>query len=167
MKRERDSQRQRLYKAELVLRPISRRFKTMGETQGYVMAVWTDPNVRALFDALHTSRANWGSPPKIKDGRGRKHAGGCAEYITLPKWARTEYVILHELAHVFTQRLAGKKVAGHGWQFCQIYHRLVWCIMGERAAAVLMASYEIRHIKHEAPAVPRRRAAGAYATPSH
>lgn len=157
-KKERDTQRKRLYRAELVLRPGSHRFRSMRETTAFAMAVWYDPNVRALIDEEQWHLMDWSNPPRIKDGRGRRHAGGCASYITLPVWSRTDHIVLHEMAHVITQRLFGKQVAGHGWQFCKVFHLLVWVILGEKVARVLMASYEFHGIRHDPPGHLTRRA---------
>lgn len=167
-KKERDTQRRRVYKAERVLIPIARRFQTIGEVRSFVHAVWIDPNVRELFDEIHSPKALWPWPPEVKDGRGRKHAGGCADFITLPTWARTDHIILHELAHVFTQRLCGRAAAGHGWQFCQVFHRLVWVIMGENAAKVLAGSFRLHGVRMEPSQrrIRRRASASASATPA-
>lgn len=39
------------------------------------------------------------SPPRVTDGRGRRHACGSREVIKLPRWARTTAIVLHECAH--------------------------------------------------------------------
>ena len=39
------------------------------------------------------------APPKVEDGRGRRHAAGSRAAIKLPRWARTRAVVLHECAH--------------------------------------------------------------------
>jgi hypothetical protein len=59
---------------------------------------------RALVDAAYRWREQPGSdpgwaPPKVEDGRGRRHAAGSRAAIKLPRWARTRAVVLHECAH--------------------------------------------------------------------
>lgn len=39
------------------------------------------------------------APPRVTDGRGRRHACGSRAAIKLPRWARTRAVVLHECAH--------------------------------------------------------------------
>jgi putative metallohydrolase (TIGR04338 family) len=166
-KPERDSQRLKLYRAERVLQPISRRFSSMEEVNHFATAVWTDDNVRAMFDGIEEERAQWHIHPGIKDGRGRKHAGGCYAYVTLPTWARTDHFILHELAHVLTQRICGLNAAGHGWQFCAIFHRLVQVIMGEHAAAVLKGAFVLHGVKMKPPKRRATRAAAGHQAPAN
>jgi hypothetical protein len=59
----------------------------------------------------------------VKDGRGRRKA--CAYYetrtIALPKWARCEWVVIHECAHLLTDR----EHASHGAHYMKNYIRLL------------------------------------------
>ena len=54
------------------------------------------------------------SPPRVTDGRGRRHACGSREVIKLPRWARTRAIVLHECAHGMTDD-------GHGPKFVAVY----------------------------------------------
>jgi len=59
----------------------------------------------------------------VKDGRGRRKA--CAyqgsRTIALPKWARNERVVIHECAHLLTDR----EHASHGAQYMKNYIELL------------------------------------------
>ena len=57
-------------------------------------------------------------PPRVEDGRGRRHAAGSREVIKLPRWARTRPVVLHECAH-------GLSMDGHGPDFVRAYVELL------------------------------------------
>ena len=47
------------------------------------------------------------APPRVTDGRGRRHACGSREAIKLPRWARTRAIVLHECAHGLAADLHG------------------------------------------------------------
>lgn len=100
MKRPRDFQRSRLYAWE---RQVSKRLAidmfaeqlTLDEARSFVERVWREERTRY-------GHANREAPP-VKDGRGRRKAGGSLRAITLPRWSRNPWVVLHEMAHAVTQ----------------------------------------------------------------
>ena len=53
---------------------------------------------------------------KVKDGRGRRHAGASFEenLITLPRWSRQTVIVLHEIAHTLDD---DRKYPHHGDEF--------------------------------------------------
>jgi hypothetical protein len=59
----------------------------------------------------------------VKDGRGRRKAYAYYETrtIALPKWARCEWVVIHECAHLLTDR----EHASHGAHYMKNYIRLL------------------------------------------
>lgn len=61
--------------------------------------------------------AAW-APPKVTDGRGRRHACGSRQVIKLPRWSRTTAVVLHECAH-------GLAADMHGPVFAAVYVELL------------------------------------------
>jgi hypothetical protein len=66
-------------------------------------------------------------PPRVEDGRGRRHAAGSRDVIKLPRWARTRPIVLHECAH-------GLALDGHGPDFVRAYVELLVDFLGfERA----------------------------------
>lgn len=74
---------------------------------------------RALVEQAYRWREAPGAdpswaPPRVTDGRGRRHACGSREVIKLPRWARTRAIVLHECAH-------GMADDGHGPKFVTVY----------------------------------------------
>ncbi len=67
--------------------------------------------------------------------------------ITLPQWARNEWVILHELAHViiwynsYKNKYFERQFAGHGPEWASMYLWLVREMLGKDAADRLLASF--------------------------
>ncbi len=141
----RDSQRSRLYDAERALRG-GRRFVTVEECQAYVDGVLASEWWRSRFPRVRAIR--------VTDGRGRRHAGAFVESarIALPKWARTERVLLHEIAHHAAPRAA----AAHGPEFARIYVELVREFRGEKPARRLLAALHAHRVRVE-PAHPAER----------
>lgn len=62
-------------------------------------------------------------PPRVLDGRGRRHAAGSREVIHLPRWARRLPVVLHECAH-------GVAPDRHGPLFVRVYVELLVAFAG-------------------------------------
>jgi len=81
----------------------------------------------------------------VLDGRGRRKA--CATYyngnkaIKLPRWARTKYVILHEIAH----HLSGGD--GHKAEFASCLLDLVRHFLGKESADALQGAYYHKSVK--------------------
>jgi|GEM_PF-2416170 len=140
--RPRDSQRSKIYASEKGLRR-GQRFADMRECQKYVDLVVFSPWWQERFG----SRAR----VQARDGRGRRHAGAFdhKRAITLPRWSRSELIILHELAHIATPLQFG----AHGPEFARNYLELVRSFMGERAGARLENAYR-EHGVRVAPGNP-------------
>lgn len=141
---ERDQQKGRLYKAEKVLAPFSKRLETPEEMAKYVKKVFERATIKRRYGRLLYK-------VKVLDGRGRRNAGGWYGGITMPKWSRTEYIVLHEIAHTLCQRQYGQSIAGHGWQYAAIYMDLVRFALGAEAGAALKASFKAHRVKFSKP----------------
>jgi hypothetical protein len=90
---------------------------------------------RALVDAAYrwaeADRAGdpgW-APPRVTDGRGRRHACGSREVVKLPRWSRTAPIVLHECAH-------GLAPDRHGPRFVAAYAALLERFLGMDGAAL-------------------------------
>lgn len=59
----------------------------------------------------------------VKDGRGQRKALAyhASRTISLPKWSRNEWVVIHECAHLLT----GQEYASHGAQYMKVYIELL------------------------------------------
>ena len=64
--------------------------------------------------------------PIIKNGRGIRKAKGNASKITLPRWARSKAIVLHETAHCIVDRMGQRQEdGGHGPYFMRTYIELI------------------------------------------
>ncbi len=114
--RPRDTQRARLYRAEDAV-PRGRELATVDAMQGFVDAVVASVSWQRVPDAPRSI--------VVRDGRGRR--GACAEgcwhgaVLRIPRWARCERILLHELAHAATPN----ECAPHGPEFAGRYLALV------------------------------------------
>lgn len=85
------------------------------------------------------------SPIIVLDGRGRRKA--CATFhhgnraIKLPKWSRTRFVILHEVAHHLTN------LDGHKPEFASCLLDLVRHFLGKESADALQGAYHFKGVK--------------------
>lgn len=158
----RDTQRSRVYAAENAAfrgYPVaSDRLADVESIERFVRDVWSRKRVAASFPSV----ARWqraqlagggllrGSLPTVKDGRGRRRAGATTSFITMPVWSRSKWVVLHELAHVITCR-EHPSAAGHGWEYCEVYLRLVRCVLGVEAHKQLKASFKAHRVRFRKP----------------
>lgn len=110
--RPRDFQRSRLYRWEAVhVLPQAPGLLPLHTCHALVAEVFA---LRLGPDAV---------PPRVEDGRGRRHAAGSREVIKLPRWARTRAIVLHECAH-------GLSTDGHGPDFVRAYVELLVDLQG-------------------------------------
>jgi putative metallohydrolase (TIGR04338 family) len=154
----RDTQRSRVYKCDEIVNALAKPLPRVPDIERYVRKVFVSKRVRAAFPKA----VRW-SLPVVKDGRGRRRAGGWSGGITIPLWARNEGVVLHELAHTICER-EYRGVAGHGWEFCSIYLRLVLYMMGREAHDALKRAFKANRVRFTEPRKrkpldPERRAA--------
>lgn len=110
--RPRDSQRARLYRAEDEIGP-GRRLPTVEKLQAYVDHL-------ATSDWFHS---RWGGRSfEIRPGYGHRRATAAPNgVLQMPRWARTEVVVLHEVAHCLTP----VEFAPHGPEYAGILLSLV------------------------------------------
>lgn len=98
-----DKQQARLYKSETAAGVKSfPDFKTVTECQKYVNKVLNSKAVLEMFSSKELHRGAF--EVTVTDGRGCRRATASTDgrgnlVINLPKWSRSRYVILHELAH--------------------------------------------------------------------
>jgi putative metallohydrolase (TIGR04338 family) len=136
-----DQQRQRLYAAEDT--PTRATLPTVAEAQAYTDKVLGRAYLRRKYAFLLPRKVT------VLDGRMRRSA--CASHtfehgpvIRLPRWSRSEQVILHELAHHITW---GSRDGDHGPTFATVYLDLVRHMLGAEAAARLQARYRVHGVR--------------------
>jgi putative metallohydrolase (TIGR04338 family) len=141
MKKETRDQAGKLYAAEGMAFQKMSQDMTMEECQKFVIKVMARNYVKRNY------KWNLGRI-QVLDGRGRRTA--CATYrdgryvICLPKWARNEFVILHEIAHHLTT--AEGKYA-HDSYFATCLLNLVRNVLGREDALTLQAAYNFKGVK--------------------
>jgi putative metallohydrolase (TIGR04338 family) len=144
--REKDMQRKKVYASDDATKPFDTAdVSSVADIERYVKRVWASKRMQEACPKMGMH------PPQVLDGRGRRRAGGSSQMITMPKWSRREGIVLHELAHTITHRQWGYKVAGHGWQYCEIYLKLVLYMMGRPAHDALKAAFKTNRVRFTAP----------------
>lgn len=140
-KRERDSQRSKLYRAENAYFTKAGLDKTeLPEVKDIEVFVKKVLN-RAPIQRRYKAAILWG-PVKVKDGRGHsKTAEGGIWGINMPRFARSRWLVLHELAHTITIRHHGRYVAAHGREYAAVYLNLVHFGLGKEHADGLKRAF--------------------------
>ena len=138
----RDSQRQRVYDAGASISGRSIGRETIQETVAYVD--------RVVSSSWWRQRSGV-NVVEVKDGRGRRSAVAWHNVIAIPRWARNERTVLHELAHV----LAYDADPPHGPQYAAAYLALVDRFMGPEAGRALREAYAKHRVKWRGHPVPK------------
>ena len=125
----RDTQKQRVYSSEL---RGGRTFQSVGEMQDYcdrlTESAWWRKNVRRPSRVM------------VHDGRGRRSANGSRDlwgigHVKMPKWARTETTLLHEITHTIAPNYE------HGPEYAGIYLTLLRRQLGHDFAKQQMQAF--------------------------
>jgi putative metallohydrolase (TIGR04338 family) len=152
-RRPRDQQRARVYRAEGLaakrLGPSTERLETIEQVQDYVNRLMGTEWLRRSYNPRPSFIT-------VTDGRGRRSA--CAmgsNRICMPRWSRSELVILHEVAHcLLTADYHRRRVCGdHGWRFAEIFLALVRNRMGVEAERVLREEFRRARVRYTEPRI--------------
>ena len=143
MDRPRDSQRARLYRAENEVDP-GKALPTVAAMQAYVDGV--------AATGWFTDR--WGTRTfEVRPGYGHKRATADADgVLQMPRWARREMTILHEVAHCVTP----VTFAAHGHEYAGVLLAIVRRAMGLAKAQALEESFQRHRVRWSTAAVIRR-----------
>ena len=110
------------------------------------------PDVQAYVDKITHSawfKRRWPFSTEVRISDGRRHRRAVSYssgVIAMPRWARVEWVILHELAHQ-----CNHEGAAHGWQFLQCYIELVGHVLGKDSAVALKSALWKQGVPIRAP----------------
>jgi putative metallohydrolase (TIGR04338 family) len=138
--RPRDSQRARLYRAENEV-DAGRALPTVPTMQAYVDEVaaagwFTDRWGVRTFD--------------VRPGYGHKRATANGEgVLQMPRWARRELTVLHEVAHCLTP----ETFAPHGSEYAGVFLAIVRRAMGFGPAQALEDSFDRNRVRWSAAAL--------------
>jgi len=139
--RPRDSQRARLYRAEGQV-DAGRRLPTVERMQA-----WVDG-----LAATDWFVARWGSRRfDVRPGFGHRRATADANgVLQMPKWARSELVLLHEVAHCLTPATC----ASHGPEYAGVLLTLARRAMSPGTAQLLEDAFARERVRWTLSAVP-------------
>ena len=142
--RPRDSQRARLYRAEGDV-DCGRHLPTVAKMQAYV-----DHLVSADWFL-----ARWGERTfDVRPGFGHRRATADEHgVLQMPKWARTELVLLHEVAHCLTPTT----FASHGPEYAGVLVALARRAMTPATAQALEEAFARHRVRWMLAAVPAGR----------
>ncbi len=139
--RPRDSQRARLYRAEFEV-PPGKRLTTVEKLQAYVDAL-----VRADWFAARWPDRSF----EVRPGFGHRRATADLNgVLQMPKWARTEMVLLHEVAHCLTPWI----YASHGPEYAGVLLSLVRRSMGPATGQALEDAFDRHRVRCSGAALP-------------
>lgn len=144
----RDTQRKKLYDAERMAFGLDAPKLSMDECGEVVKSVFISKRVKEAYDPF------WARPPVIDDGRGCRRAASYGGRISLPRWSRMKWVVLHEMAHEvrsFRRKDRWVAEAAHGWQFASTYLDLVMWFMGREAHDKLKAAFKEKRVRYNKP----------------
>lgn len=146
----RDTQRSKVYAAEKAafkdVQCANVRLETVGEIEKFTKAVWE----HQWFGDTFPKATIWGSP-EVSDGRGRRCGGATSIGISMPKFTRTKWYVIHEISHTVVLRQHGSSVASHGWEYCAVYLKLVRRILGVEAHDALKGSFKQHKVRYTEP----------------
>ncbi len=140
----RDSQRGKVYKAERMLWEFNQNGMSIEDVREFVNKIMDSNWLEGKYPLAYAH-----GEVIVKDGRGRRKAGGCFAFITMPVWSRSKLVVLHELAHSITEReCKGYAIAAHGREFCSILISLTRRWMSKDVGRRLKVAYKMCRVKH-------------------
>jgi len=143
--RPRDSQRARLYRAEGEV-DAGRRLPTVERMQA-----WVDGLVATDWFVARWSARSF----EVRPGFGHRRATADENgVLQMPKWARTELVLLHEVAHCLTPTA----FASHGPEYAGVLLALSRRGMGPATAQALEDAFVRQRVRWTLAAVPDGRA---------
>lgn len=114
--------------------------KTLDEVTEYLNRIF-----KSRWFKKHYPAKTWftlGDGRRARIARGG-HRGYSGVYLKLPRWARSEYVVLHELSHGVTPT----DKAAHGREFARNLLLLVKRWMGEEDYKKLKQSFRLHRVK--------------------
>ena len=135
--KQRDQQRSRVYKAENAVPGWpGKQFESLKEVDNWVKRIMAGKTWTKHFQRTR--------PILVKDGRGRRRASGGNGRIVLQRWARSQMVVLHEIAHVLTSDQ-------HGPRFCDTYLNLVSRYLGKETGEALRLAFVNHNVTYYKP----------------
>ena len=152
--RPRDQQRVKLYRAEdqVFKKAGQSEFQTLSQCQTFLNELKRDKVLARWYPKLKRTM----DKVELHPGMGRRSACcECRNYgyvIKLPIWARSRWVICHELAHALNAEMHGRNsISSHGWEFARIFMFLVQRGISKEESKKLQASFKKNRVKFTKP----------------
>jgi putative metallohydrolase (TIGR04338 family) len=154
----RDSQRSKVYAAESFLKGVGKQYPSVEDVKARILQILDFAYIKDNFHSLERLRKN----VVVRPGKGARKASyrEWGVTFTMPIWARHEYVILHEMAHMLDSHRNEYKgtvqnSASHGWLFTLTLLDLVRTVMGVKAYNDLKASFKKHKVRYTRPRAKR------------
>ncbi len=139
-----DVQRRRLYAAEQQVAAYQRDpLRTVPHIQRYVDEVLASHWLRFHFPQRVLEQI------RVISGRDNRAAYAAGSTISLPFWARSKFIVIHEVCHVLCDRYYGEDfIAGHGVEFAGLQLALVTHFLGRVDGLELHQAFTRWGVKH-------------------
>jgi len=140
----RDSQRRRLYHAEGQVAALNRDLlPTVPDIEAFVDEMLASHWLRTQFTPRVLEQV------RIISGRENRSAYAAGSTISMPHWARSKFIVIHEVAHVLCDRYFGKDfIAGHGVEFASLQVAMVSQFLGQADGLELHQAFMRWGVKH-------------------
>ena len=142
----RDSQCGRLYQAEGEVKAVMRDvFPNVGQIQAFVDEILRSHWLQSHFGTRMLA------PITVLNGHGQRDATAhhFMSEIRMPRGTRSKFIVLHEVAHILTDRLYGQDVTeAHGPQFATLELMVVGHFLGKEDVLDLLAAFAKWGVAH-------------------
>jgi putative metallohydrolase (TIGR04338 family) len=118
---------------------------SVGQMQAYVDAILGSPWLQCHFGSRLLD------PITVLGGKGQRQATAHCfmSTIKMPKGSRSKFIVLHEVAHILTDRLYGQDVTeAHGPQFATVEMMLVNHFLGAEDFQDLLLAFARNGVAH-------------------
>ncbi len=150
LRTERDSQRQKLYDAELCIRKKEYAPQAENFINKIVSSVWWRRRCDISYVKITYGRGYYkGSYSRYIATANHyfQHGERIGEITVRAKEGLSKAVLLHELAHIYTYSNLDRGHAAHGAEFAKVYLELVKRYLGSDTARDLKASFKEHKVK--------------------
>jgi len=140
----RDSQRRRLYAAEGQVAAINRdMLPTVLDIEAFVDEMLASHWLRTQFTPRVLEQI------RVVSGRENRAAYARGATISVPFWARSKFIVIHEVAHILCGRYYGKDfIAAHGPEFATLQVAMVTQFLGQADGLELHLAFMRFGVKH-------------------
>lgn len=146
----RDFQRARVYRAEDYLDESTfLKFSNIRECREYAESIWSNPAIRARFPKACSTEK-----PPIKQAKTSSQSSQAYwpphEKVTLSKHGQNDYVVIHELAHIITEReyAKGEDWIKHGPLWADVHLFLVKTMLGRDFYLNVVEAFEMEGVQY-------------------